>query len=312
MSIRQKLSAFRLRALFPLFYRLDRLEHGQMLLGLRQQAIQQMLGQIEARQLAQLPSMELFDHEFQVFSQWGEDGIIQFLLRHVRVPEKTFVEFGVEDYMESNTRFLLVNNNWAGLVIDPSTENVQRIRQSNVYWRHNLKAVQAFVTAENINHLLAENGLSGEIGLLSIDIDGNDYWVWDAIDVVDPVIVTVEYNHRFGAKDAVTIPYDPGFDRGTAHPSKLYFGASLKALCLLAEKKGYAFVGCNRNGVNAFFVRRDRLPSSIRMVQPEEGFVAGQFGEIAGDPSESSRRSAADEAALLRGLDLPLVHIADD
>lgn len=311
MTIRQKLSALRLRALFPLIHRLDHVEHDQRLLTLRLQAMQQALGRIEKRQLEGV-GKEISDHEFQVFSQWGEDGIIQHLLRHIEVPQRTFVEFGVEDYSESNTRFLLVNDNWAGLVMDADAENIHRIRQSSVYWRYNLKAVKTFVTAENINRLIVENGLTGEIGLLSIDIDGNDYWVWKATTAVSPVIVIVEYNHRFDSRDAVTIPYDPQFDRTRAHPSKLYYGASLKALCALGEEKGYAFVGCNRNGVNAFFVRRDRLPNSIRALSAEEGFVPGQFGEIIVEGGQLSRRSPAEEAALLHSLNLQLVRVGSE
>jgi hypothetical protein len=104
-----------------------------------------------------------------------------------------------------------VKDNWAGLVIDGSADQVARIRQRPEYWYFNLKAVEAFVTAENINHVLEAHGVTGEIGLLSIDIDGMDYWVWKAIEVVSPAIVVIEYNHRFGNDDAVTVPYDPAF-----------------------------------------------------------------------------------------------------
>jgi hypothetical protein len=241
--------------------------------------IQESLGRIESRQLQSLDKLELQNNEFQVFSQWGEDGIIQMLLRHIEIPSKIFVEFGVENYTESNTRFLLVNNNWAGLVIDGSPEHISYIKQDSIYWQHNLKAVQAFLDKDNINKIISENGIKGEIGILSIDIDGNDYWVWQAIDVVNPAIVIIEYNSRFGKDKAVTIPYNPSFVRSDAHYSMLYAGASLKALYNLGKAKGYSFVGCNSVGNNAFFVRQDLKPTAIKELTVAEGYIASQFRE---------------------------------
>jgi hypothetical protein len=223
---------------------------------------------------------DIKEAEFKVFSQFGEDGILQYLIRRVGIGSKlhTFVEFGVETYEEANTKFLLINDNWSGLVIDGSPTNMARVRESAAYWRNGLTAVAAFVDADNINQLIADNGFCGEIGLLSVDIDGNDYWVWDRIDVVNPVIVVAEYNSVFGAKHAITIPYDSGFVRGNAHYSHLYWGASLKALSLVADRKGYALVGCNSAGNNAFFVRRDRL-NGLQGLAPEVAYVESKFKE---------------------------------
>ena len=216
--------------------------------------------------------------EFKVFSQFGDDGILQYLIHETRPEHRTFIEFGVEDYREANTRFLLMNNNWRGLIIDGSQEAMEAVRRDVLHWRFDLTAVGAFITRENINQLFSENGFRGEIGLLSIDIDGNDYWIWEQIDVVQPVIVTIEYNSVFGSQHAVTIPYDPAFFRTSAHYSNLYWGASLRALCLLAEKKGYAFVGSNSNGNNAHFVRKERL-GRIPALSPEKGYVESKYRE---------------------------------
>jgi len=224
--------------------------------------MQEAIGRIEGRQLRAMAPVSLQDYEFQVYSQWGEDGILQRLVETVPVGRKVFVEFGVENYTEANTRFLLVNGNWAGLVMDGSDANVARIVSDPLYWRHNLKAVRAFVTRENINALLTQNGLEGEIGLLSIDIDGNDYWVWEAITSVRPRVVACEYNPTFG-RDVVTIPYDAAFSRYAAHHSGLYYGASLAALEHLGRRKGYVLVGCNTSGTNAFFVRDDLAPPGL-------------------------------------------------
>lgn len=220
------------------------------------------------------------DAEFKVFSQFGDDGIIQYLIHQIDIPrdKQIFIEFGVQNYQESNTRFLLLNDNWRGLILDGDKGNMDFVIQSTDYWRYDLTAAAAFIDRDNVNDLFLQHGFSGEIGLLSIDIDGNDYWVWERIEAVNPMIVVAEYNSTFGAHHAVTIPYDPTFQRNRAHYSSLYWGASLKALCLLAERKGYAFVGSNSAGNNAYFVRLDKL-AGIRTLDAGQGYVAARFRE---------------------------------
>jgi hypothetical protein len=221
---------------------------------------------------------DIHEAEFKVYSQFGDDGIIQYLINNVDVDSRTFVEFGVEDYSEANTRFLLINDNWRGLVIDGSEENIRRIRDDRIYWQYDLTAIHRFVDKENINEVIAANNFSGPLGILSIDIDGNDYWIWESLTVIDPSIVVVEYNSVFGHKRAVTVPYEPEFSRTTAHHSNLYAGCSLKALYLLAERKGYAFVGSNSCGNNAYFVRKDKV-GNIRRHSVESGYVESRFRE---------------------------------
>jgi hypothetical protein len=250
---------------------------------------------------------ELASHEFKVYSQWGEDGILQHLINSTAIPRKVFVEFGVQNYLESNTRFLLQNDYWSGLILDGSEFHIDFIRNDPIYWRHNLKAVRAFVTRENINDLLRENGLAGEIGLLSIDIDGNDYWVWEAISVVNPALVVIEYNARFGPERSVTVPYDPAFVREKAHYSCIYYGASLSALAGLGRRKGYAFVGSNRAANNAFFIRNDLLPANVRAIAAAEGWRACGFRESRNPSGQLAFLSAEEEAKLL--MSLPLVEV---
>lgn len=270
--------------------------------------IQEALGRMEGRQLYNLAAADIHGAEFRVFSQWGEDGILQHLLRHVPVSRRIFVEFGVENYTESNTRYLLVNNNWAGLVIDGSAENIAFIKNDEIYWRYNLKAESAFITRDNINDLIRQNGISGEIGLLSIDIDGNDYWVWEAMDVVIPSLVVAEYNARFGPERAVTVPHDAGFVRVAAHYSNIYYGASLAAMCLLGKRKGYSFVGCNTAGSNAFFVRNELKPPDLPELTAAEGFVPLQFREARDVGGSLAFLTKEQEAAILNRL--PLVDIS--
>ena len=267
--------------------------------------LQEAMGRIEARQTENARTLR--EAEFRVFSQWGEDGIIQFLVRHVPIADKTFVEFGVQDYLESSTRFLVVKDHWSGLVIDGSAENVEKIRHSEIYWRHRLRAECAFITRDNINDVIRSAGFAGDIGLLSVDIDGNDYWVWQAVDVVKPRIVIAEYNARFGAERAVSVPYDAQVVRGRAHYSMIYYGASLAALTELGETKGYALVGCNSAGNNAFFVRKDVLPAILPRVSAREAYVPACFREARDPSGQLSFLSTEDEQKLLETL--PLVDL---
>jgi hypothetical protein len=221
----------------------------------------------------------LADVEFQVFSQWGDDGIIQYLVDKIHFENKTFIEFGVENYKESNTRFLLLNNNWSGLVLDGSKKCIDYIRRDTVSWTHELYAKQAFVTKENINHLMESEflnrGFDKEVGILSIDIDGNDYWVWNEISVINPIVVIVEYNSFFLDKRAITIPYQDTFVMDT-NTRPFYWGASLKAFCILGEKMGYYLIGCNSNGNNAYFLRKDKI-GEFKIRSCEEAYVKGKF-----------------------------------
>jgi hypothetical protein len=215
-------------------------------------------GQVAARQIAGLEQLgKLAEAEFRVSSQWGEDGIIEWLVAHSPgIPER-FIEFGVENYTESNTRFLLQHRNWRGLVLDGSQAHVAAIRGDAISWRHDLTALCRFITAENIEQTIADAGFDGEIGLLSVDIDGNDYWVWQAIGNVSPWLVIVEYNAVLGDLLPLSVPYRADFARTAADPSNLYFGASCKAFEHLAAAKGYVVLGSNRAGNNLFMARAD-------------------------------------------------------
>lgn len=258
-----------------------------------------LIGRGLSHQVRGLPDgASLQQAEFKVFSQFGDDGIIQFLLSALPVCNDTFIEFGVEDYQESNTRFLMENDNWRGLVMDSSQDNVDRIR-NRWYGTHDLTALQAWVTAENINNLLEDGGFKGPIGLLHIDIDGNDLHVWEAIEAVQPDILILEYNAILGSEHRLTIPYDPDFDRRSAHWSWLYFGASLRALAESCDRKGYAFVGCNSAGNNAYFVRRP-LIGRVRETSVEDGFVMSRFRESRDKAGAHSFLSGPDRLAAIR------------
>lgn len=209
-------------------------------------------------------SRPLWQHEFKVFSQWGEDGIIQFLVNHLDIGHRTFIEFGVEDFSESNCRFLLMKDYWHGFVIDGSEKNMARLRASYFYWQHQLSCKASFITRENVAALLDESGFDKELGILSVDLDGVDYHVLEALGQWRPAILIVEYNDAFGTLRPVTVPYDPAFVRRQKHVSNQYWGANLPAFCHLTSQRNYALVGINGVASNAFFVRRDLLNEHVR------------------------------------------------
>lgn len=270
----------------------------------RVENIQLSLGRIE--NLINSDKKNGFIAEFKVFSQWGEDGILQSIINNIQISNKVFVEFGVETYTESNTRFLLFNNNWSGLVIDGSIKNVDFIKSDPVYWRFNLKADCAFIDKDNINEILSRNGLKDEVGVLSIDIDGNDYWVWQEINVINPAVVICEYNSLWGSSHAVTTPYDPHFVRQSKHFSCLYYGASIKALELLANRKGYSLVAGNSSGNNVFFVRNDLL-ANLKPITSEVAWVQSQFRESRDQNGNLSFLSFNERRNLLS--EMPLVDV---
>jgi hypothetical protein len=269
-----------------------------------------LLGTLLSKENNKLSQVEdLSEVEFKVFSQWGDDGIIQYLANKINIPHKVFVEFGVEGYHESNTRFLLMKDNWEGMVIDGSAKNIKSIKSQDISWRHTLHAVNAFITTENINHIISNSGISGEIGILSVDIDGNDYWVTEAINAVNPVLLINEYNSVFGNERAITVPYDASFVRSTAHHSNLYYGASLAALHYLADKKGYSFIGCNSNGNNAYFVRNDKL-NGLKVKTVKEGFVDAKFRESRNAEGELTFLSGNGRLEYIKGL--PVVNVLNN
>jgi len=237
------------------------------------------LGQIHSKLNSNMIEKNLNHFEFKVFSQWGEDGIIDYLISNLEIKNKTFIEFGVENYSEANTKFLLLNRNWSGLILDSSNENIQNIREKEFYWKYSLNAKCEFITKENVNSVLKQSNFDKNLGLLSIDIDGNDYWIWEEIKDFDSSIVVIEYNSRFGKEKSYVVPYENNFQRLKKHYSGLYYGASLKALIKLGIKKGYSFVCCNSAGNNAFFVKKDLLNDKVKENNLENGFVINKFRE---------------------------------
>jgi hypothetical protein len=205
--------------------------------------------------------------EFSVYSQNGEDGLLLSLIEQTGAASKTFVEIGVEDAQECNTAILAFLLAWDGLMLEANPIAVDSARRLAARLlarkRNRLQIQEAFVTADNVNELIEKAGFGGEIGVLSIDVDGVDYWLWKAVRAVSPRLVVIEYNASFGVPRAVTVPYAPDFRVQQEQPGSFYHGASLAALELLGKQLGYALVAVESAGVNAFFVRQDLCPPAL-------------------------------------------------
>jgi hypothetical protein len=260
-------------------------------------------GNLLSNQQNFINSDNINDYEFKIFSQRGEDGIIQYLIKHVSIKNKIFIEFGVENYMESNTRFLMMNNNWSGLIIDGSAENIDSIRKREWFWKYDLKTQCAFIDRDNINELLDKDGFK-DIGILSID--GNDYWIFQELNFskLNPSIVIIEYNGLFGSERTISVPYDKCFNRTKAHFSNLFFGASLAALVHLASQKGYELIGCCDAGSNAFFVRKDLLNNKVRKLSVLKAYKEDKCRQSRGRRGELSLLVGNERLSIIQGLNV--------
>jgi len=208
-----------------------------------------------------LPS--LWDTGYRVFSQFDEDGLVVFLLAAGALSTRRLVDLGAGDGVTgSNTANLLLNFGFHGLLVDADEERVAHAR--SFYRTHPdtrerpPELRQAFLTRESVNDLLVEAGLDGEVDLLSIDVDGNDYWLWEGLEAARPRLVVVEAHTELGLEPYV-MPYRPDFD-WRALPEGEHLGASVPAFVELGERLGYRLVGANLYGFNLLFAREDVVP----------------------------------------------------
>ena len=189
----------------------------------------------------------------------------------------SFIEIGVQDSIECNSTNLLLNFNWKGAQFEGCMESYKDGKK--FFKRNNIKnnqcqLINKFIDINNINSLIRQTRITGEIDFFSLDIDGNDYWVWKSINIIKPRLVVLEYNSSFGRHDSLTIPYNKEFVWDNKDDKRFFYGASLKALEKLSDKKGYDLVCVDSKGVNAFFVRKDLMKKSIlRKVKSEDVFI---------------------------------------
>jgi len=242
------------------------------------QGVQRLLA-LEYRRLARDPSAlpSLRDVEMRCFSQNGEDGILLYVFTLVGVTNTVAVEIGAGSGTECNGANLIVNHGWYGVLFDGDKAALAQGRSfyaaSRDTWLNPPRLVAAWVTAENVDALLRDADLAGEIDLLSVDLDGMDYWVWKAIQRVEARVVVVEFNAVWGPERSVSVPYRPDF-RFDARRQPYYCGASLAAFVRLGRAKGYRLIGVERHGVNAFFMKAGVGEAFFPEVTPRQCFDA--------------------------------------
>ena len=232
--------------------------------------IKQLFGRFKVRR--RFESLPINRMEYRVFSQHREDGIIDYLLESMGIDTGTFVEFGFSA-AQCNCLNIALDRRFAGTFIDGSLEKCSMAKEAYRWLGlKNVQVIHSFLTAENLNTVIADCGVPLEVDVLSVDVDGNDYWFWSELDATYAKIVVIEYNASFGSRLSVTVPYDPDFRRYEKHHSGFYHGASLRALEHLGRKKGYRLVACDATGVNAFFLRDDLCTEVTETLSVQEAF----------------------------------------
>jgi len=199
----------------------------------------------------------LSDVDYKIFSQNGEDGILDYLLYQLKIEKPKFMEIGVGDYSESNTRFIFDRCSPKGIIVDCIDDFENKVKKNIQLWRGELKIIEKFVAPNNINEIIQDNNLSKDLDIFSFDIDGIDYWVINELPKNFSKIAVLEYNSIFGPDKKVTVPKIKNFNRKEYHYSCLCFGMSLNAAIDLMKKKNFYFLGTNMFRNNAFFISNE-------------------------------------------------------
>lgn len=228
-------------------YMLDVRDRQRIAIGLSKGVAAMLARRVDLRQPA--------SWEFSGFSQNGEDGILSVLRDQLKDRNQCFLEIGAADGIDNNSAWLVLTAKYNGVMIDGNPRLIARARRIVANYSVGAKCQHMFVTAGS-GPALKSLTLHNDPDVLSLDIDGNDYYVAKAIlDVgLRPKIFVVEYNSVFGPKRSVTIPYRDNFVFGDAHRSQLFYGVSISGWHKCFADHGYRFVTVDRNGVNAFFV----------------------------------------------------------
>ena len=195
--------------------------------------------------------------EYKVFSQTGEDGILNYLISTLNISNCKFVEIGVGEYLEANTRYIYENSFSEGLIIDIEKNFKKKVSKNIHPWKGLLYLENIQIKSTNIDETLNKYNLNNNLDVFSVDIDGIDYWVLKELSVINPSIIICEFNSLFGEKNSITVPYKKNFIRSKEHYSNLYYGASIQAFVGLMKKKNYHLLGTNSAGNNAFFIRKN-------------------------------------------------------
>ena len=276
-KLKNRLQKFLSKVTQPTFKKLTRplSRQNQLLLSLRY------------KELAEIhnKALDLDTIAFDEYSETGEDGILLYIYSIIGTTNRKFVDIGAGGINGSNTANLILNHDFTGLLIDGNEKSIKSAREFFEFQQvaSGLTMLSTFVTAENINDLIRQSGIQGEIDLLCIDIDGMDYWVLNAIDFIDPRVVVLEYQDILGPERAWTVPYKKDFDVHSYPVNKEtnnYCGASLRAFTKLCNARGYRLVGCNKTGWNAFFVKKGLGESFLAEISVDSCFKSdwNRFG----------------------------------
>ena len=266
-----------------------------------------------ARRCQPVHFANLHDAELRGFSQWGEDGSLDFLCDALGLAKPRMVEFGAGNFKECNSRFLAEARSASVVAVDARTDLLDAFEGSDLLWRTSIHPLVRFLTPANAVEVFSEaRSLFGghPPDIFSLDLDGIDYWIMESLDLTGVRVIVVEYNPLFGPKRAVTVPRAETFDRREEHHSWLYFGASLRAWLVLLGSRGYTFVGANRQGNNAFFVESE----SVGLVPIDrvddsdlERFIQWNVRESRDREGRLSFLSGTDRQDVMR--DMPLIDV---
>jgi len=253
--------------------------------------------------------LHLWDAEVKVYSQWGEDGIIDYLCEQLGVSKPKILEIGAGNFTECNSRFACQFRNASVFAVDGRLDLMHVVNTHHLRWQTHLFAENHWVTPDNAFQIESNaRSKMGGIDVLSLDLDGNDYWILGSLSLESVSIVIVEYNALFGDRFAVTVPRNDNFDRSSEHWSWLYYGASIKAFIELLKNKGFQFIGTNRVGNNAFFVSDSKVDQIPLRGSTDLGIYTDWRIREARD-SSGKLSFASGEERLVPILGLPLVDI---
>jgi hypothetical protein len=252
---------------------------------------------------------DLWDAEVKVYSQWGEDGILDYICGAIGVSKPNVIEIGAGNFIECNSRFLAESRNANIIAVDGRNDLKENVKTSSIFWKSQIIPLVDWVTPDKINSiiLLGEEKF-GKIDIFSIDLDGNDYWIIKEANLTKIDVVVLEYNPIFGAIKEVSVPRDDEFDRYKKHFTGLYYGASLRAYIKLLINKDFIFIGTNRVGNNAFFVKNNLL-HNFKIVIPSDldKYVDWRIRESREESGRLSYLSGKDRLEVIK--ELPLIEL---
>ena len=248
----------------------------------------------------------LWDTEIRVFSQWGEDGILTYLLDSLEIWKPKIIEIGAGNFEECNSRFQAEFRNASVYAVDSRSDLKPHVESLEIYWRNTIFPINDHVTPDNVNsHLNVARHNLGGLDVFSLDVDGNDFWILQSANLEGISIVVCEYNPVFGDSSSITVPRDDYFSREDKHYSYLYYGMSLRACIELLSSKGYVFCGANLAGNNAFFIESN-LIDRIKLVIPDPSnlskFIDWRVRESRNEIGEMSYLTGNEQKKLIGNL----------